>query len=385
MRKFLRLLCLVCVLALIVAAARIFPRLPADSQPYVEKKYAGWNGVLRGWISSEWTCGGSFIRWLNACSAGFEKRHEGIYLEFTEVDAAAMAGLADSGIRPPELVLFSPGVQADASLLLPLESSAQLSGQLTRCGEGCATPVAMGGYIWVYNRSLCDGAPSIDELESLTLLPDGGGRSFSAAAIALLSGKAGGDAELILPDPGLDLGLPAMAEANASLIQSDDALTEFINGELPYLIVTQAELARLIRLRDAGRGPDWACAVTGDYACGDQLLMLGVVKQADATGAAREELAMEFAAYLLGEDCQRRLADIGGFAVTDVQLYASHSAYAPMEALLRSRNLAVLDAFPEHSASNAESIVREYLRGGLEAESALMQLGLKAEGYESRT
>ena len=52
MRKSLQLLCLICVLALIVAAARIFPRLPADSQPYVEKKYAGWNGVLRGWISS---------------------------------------------------------------------------------------------------------------------------------------------------------------------------------------------------------------------------------------------------------------------------------------------------------------------------------------------
>ena len=380
MRKSLQLLCLICVLALIVAAARIFPHLPADSQPYVEKKYASWNGVLRGWISSEWTCGGSFVRWLNACVAGFEKRHEGVYLEFTEVDAAAMADLGDSGIRPPELVLFSPGVQVDAARLLPLDAQAAVN-----CGSDRALPVAMGGYIWVYNRALCDGAPSIAELEPLTLLPDGGGRRFTAAAVALLSGSADTESELVLPDPGLDLGLPAMAQSGVELIQSEDALTYFINGKLPWLVVTQAELARLIRLRDAGRGPDWACAATGDYACGDQLLMLGVGKQADATGAAREELAMEVAAYLRGEACQRRLADIGGFAVTDVQLYASHSAYAPMEALLRSRNLAVPDAFPEHSASNAEAIVREYLRGGLEAESALMQLCLKAEGYESRT
>lgn len=380
MRKSLQLLCLICVLALIVAAARIFPRLPADSQPYVEKKYAGWNGVLRGWISSEWTCGGSFVRWLNACAAGFEKRHEGVYLEFTEVDAAAMADLGDSGIRPPELVLFSPGVQADAARLLPLDAQAALN-----CGSDRALAVAMGGYIWVYNRALCDGAPTINDQDVLTLLPDGGGRSFSAAAVALLSGESDGGEEITLPDPGLDLGLPAMAQSGVELIQSEDALTYFINGKLPWLVVTQAELARLIRLRDAGRGPDWACAATGEVSCGDQLLLLGVVDQSDEAGGQREALAAEFAAYLLGEDCQKKLADIGGFAVTDVQLYSSHSAYAPMEALLRSRALAVPDAFSEHSVADAGAIVREFLRGNIGAEAALMWLGLEIEGYESPT
>ena len=380
MRKFLQLLCLICVLALIVAAARIFPHLPADSQPYVEKKYASWNGVLRGWISSEWTCGGSFVRWLNACVAGFEKRHEGVYLEFTEVDAAAMADLGDSGIRPPELVLFSPGVQVDAARLLPLDAQAAVN-----CGSDRALPVAMGGYIWVYNRALCDGAPSIAELEPLTLLPDGGGRRFTAAAVALLSGSADTESELVLPDPGLDLGLPAMAQSGVELIQSEDALTYFINGKLPWLVVTQAELARLIRLRDAGRGPDWACAATGEVSCGDQLLLLGVVDQSDEAGGQREALAAEFAAYLLGEDCQKKLADIGGFAVTDVQLYSPHSAYAPMEALLRSRCLAVPEIFSEHSVAGAGAIVREFLRGNIGAEAALMRLGLEIKGYESPT
>ena len=380
MQKSLQLLCLICVLALIVAAARIFPRLPADSQSYVEKKYAGWNGVLRGWISSEWSCGGSFVRWLNACVAGFEKRHEGVYLEFTEVDAAAMADLGDSGIRPPELVLFSPGVQVDAARLLPLDAQAALN-----CGSDRALPVAMGGYIWVYNRALCDGAPTINDQDVLTLLPDGGGRSFSAAAVALLSGESDGGAEITLPDPGLDLGLPAMAQSDIEVIQSEDALTDFINGKLPYLIVTQAELARLIRLRDAGRGPDWVCAATGEVACADQLLLLGIVDQSDEAGEQREALAAEFAAYLLGEDCQKKLADIGGFAVTDVQLYSSYSAYAPMEALLRSRSLAVPDAFSEHSVADAGAIVREFLRGNIDAKAALMQLGLEIEGYESPT
>ena len=378
MRKSLQLLCLITVLALIVAAARIFPRLPADSQPYVEKKYAGWNGVLRGWISSEWSCSGIFVRWLNACAAGFEKGHEGVYLEFTEVDASAMADLGGSGIRPPELVLFSPGVQVDASRLLPIDARPTLD-----CGTDRALPVAMGGYIWVYNRTLCNGAPSLNDLDALTLLPDGNGRCFTGAAIALLSGHVEG--EIALPDPGLDLGLPTMARPSAELMQSEDALTAFVNGDLPYLIVSQAELARLIRLRDAGRGPDWACAATGDVACADQLLLLGVVDQADAAGEQREALAEAFAAYLLGEDSQRMLADIGGFAVTDVQLYPAHSAYAPMEALLRSRALALPEAFSEHSAANAGAIVRAFLEGRIDAASALRALGLKAPGYESPT
>lgn len=380
MRKSLQLLCLICVLTLIVAAARIFPHLPADSQPYVEKKYAGWNGVLRGWISSEWSCGGSFVRWLNACAAGFEKRHEGVYLEFTEVDAAAMTDLTDSGIRPPELVLFSLGVQVEAARLLPLDAQTAVN-----CGSDLALPVAMGGYIWVYNRALCDGASTINDQDVLTLLPDGGGRSFSAAAVALLSGESDGGEEITLPDPGLDLGLPAMAQSGIEVIQSEDALTDFINGDLPWLVVSQAELARLIRLRDAGRGPDWACAATGEIALADQLLLLGIVDQSDESGAQREALAAEFAAYLLGEDCQKKLADIGGFAVTDVQLYSPHSAYAPMEALLRSRCLAVPETFSEHSVAGAGAIVREFLRGYIGAEAALMRLGLEIEGYESPT
>ena len=380
MGKFLRLLCLICVLVLIVAAVRVFPRLPADSQPYVEKKYAGWNGVLRGWVSSGWTCSGSFIRWLNACAAGFEKRHEGVYLEFMEVDDLAFAGLANSSVRPPELVLFSPDIHMDASRLLPIDARSALD-----CGTDRALPVAMGGYIWVYNRALCGGAPSIDELKSLTLLPDGGGRSFSAAAIALLSGEADAGGEIELRDPGLDLGLPAMARPNVEIIRSEGALTAFINGELPYLIVSQAELARLIRLRDAGREPDWACAATGDYACADQLLLLGVVDQTDDSGADREALAAEFAAYLLSDDCQKMLSDIGAFPVTDVQLYSAHSAYAPMEALLRSRTQALPEAFSEHSTPDSAAIVRACLEGRTDAAAALDQLGLKIQGYESPT
>ena len=56
-----------------------------------------------------------------------------------------------------------------------------------------------------------------------------------------------------------------------------------------------------------------------------------------------------------------------------------------MEALLKSRSLAVPEAFSEHSPADAEAIVREFLQGNIDAKAALMRLGLEIEGYESPT
>ncbi len=388
MRKSLQLLSLIFVVLLAIAAARILPRLPADAQPYVEKKYAGWNGVLRGWIASDWSCGGGFVRWLNACAAEFEKQHDGVYLEFTEVTGSAMREMGGSGIRLPELVLFSPGVLTDAGGLLAIDAPAGLAPNLAACGAGRALPVAMGGYIWVYNRALCDGAPqTAAEAVPLTLPPDGAGRSFTAAAIALLSGDPGApEAELELPEAGLDLGLPASAATDAEvLVPAEDALDRFIDGEIPATVATQRELARLIRLRDAGKGPDWACAATGDWACADQLLMLGVVAQDGADGAERAALAAEFAAWLLRDESQQKLADVGAFPATNVRAHSDFSAYAPMETLLRSRALLVPDVFSEHSGADGAEIARDFLSGRLSAEDALRSAGWIGLGYGKET
>lgn len=386
MRKSLQLLSLVFVVILAIAAAQILPKLPADSQPYVEKKYAGWNGVLRGWIAARWSCSGSFVRWLNACAAEFEKQHDGVYLEFTEVTEDALREMGDSGMRLPELILFSPGVLADGSNLAAIGAPEALDSDLADCGGGHAIPVALGGYIWVYNRALQGSAPqTAAEAVPLIQLPDGGGRSFSAGAVGLLSGDPDApEAEVELPESGLDLGLPASAAAGGdALIQAEDTLDQFINGELPAMVVTQRELARLIRLRDAGKGPDWACAATGDYACADQLLMLGVVAQDDAHGEERAALAAEFAAWLLREESQKKLSDIGAFPVTSVRVYSDFSAYAPMEALLRSRNLIVPEVFSESYDAGGAEIARSFLAGKLTAAEALRSMGLRMPGYDS--
>ena len=374
MKRFLHLICLLAVAALLPAALLISRGLPANTRPYVEQKYAGWNGVLRAWVCADWECAGGFTRWLNACAASFEKSHNGVYIEFTPVSSDVLRRMSDSGIRPPELVLFSPGTLDALTAFKQIDAPAALRNELSGI-DGRVYPVAMGGYIWAYNRALCDGAPSADS--AFAALPDDAAHCFSAAAVALLSDVPGeAPSDYALPDAGLDLGLPASAAqesepANPAI--AGDALERFIKGELPAIVVSQSELARLIRLRDNGRGPDWNCAAAGVAAYTDQLLMLGVVAQSGDAAAERETLAEAFARGLLEYDAQARLADIGAFSVTGERIYPDFSAYAQLDAQLNGREL-IAPKNPLRALPDCAALLRARAGGAIDPEVALAQL-----------
>ena len=372
MKRFLHVICLLIAAALLPAALLISHGLPADTRPYVEQKYAGWNGVLRAWVCVDWECAGSFTRWLNACAARFEKNHDGVYIEFTPVQAETLGHLVDSGIRPPEIVLFSPGTLRDLSALKAIDVPNALRNDLRNI-RGNAYPVAIGGYIWVYNRELTDGTPG----SNIALLPDNAAHSFSAASVALLSDSRDEYSfDDVLPDVGLDLGLPANATTEASddpVTIDGDALERFIRGELPAVVASQAELARLIRLRDAGRGPDWDCAASGAASYTDQLLLLGVVAQSGDAAQEREELAESFAAGLLEYEAQAKLSDIGAFSVTGERIYADFSAYAQLDTLLNSREL-IVARNPLRTSPDCSGLLRALADGSIDAASALAQL-----------
>lgn len=374
MKRLLHLICLLVVAALIPAALLISRGLPADTRPYVEQKYAGWNGVLRAWVCADWECAGSFTRWLNACAASFEKRHDGVYIEFTPVSSDTLRRMGDNGIRMPELVLFSPGTLDDLSQLKQIDVPDALRDELRGIG-GYACPIAMGGYIWAYNRELTAGAPVADS--AFAILPDDTARSFSAAAVSLLSDIPDADSsEEMLPDAGLDLGLPTSAlaeEAEMGPMITDDAIDRFIRGELPAVVVSQAELARLIRLRDNGRGPDWDLAAAGSATYTDQLLMLGVVEQTGDAAAEREALAEAFAAGLFEYEAQAKLADIGAFSVTGERIYSDFSAYAQLDALLNSRKL-IVPGNPLRALPDCTALLRSRISGSLAPDAALSQL-----------
>ena len=369
MKRFFHLICLLALAALLPAALLISRGLPADTHPFVEQKYAGWNGVLRAWICVDWECAGSFTRWLNNCAARFEKNHDGVYVEFTPVRGETLRQMSEDGIRPPELILFSPGTLDDLSMFKTIDVPDALRNDLRSVG-GSSFPVAMGGYIQVYNRELTDGTVGF----SLAMPTDDASHSFSSAAIALLCDVAeDSPSDEALPDAGLDLGLPAGAMTEDMLTFSDDAVNRFILGELPAIVVSQGELTKLIRLRDAGRGPDWNCKASGMAAYTDQLLMLGIVNQTGNSSVEREALAEAFAKSLLEYDSQAKLADIGAFSVTGERIYSDFSAYAQLDALLNGREL-IVPANPLHMPPDCTNLLRAFMSGSLDANSALAQL-----------
>ena len=156
MRKLRSSLCLLGLILLIPVLLQARRVLPLDTRPLVAEKYEGWTGVLNLWIYEGWPCGsGSIAPWLNNCISVFEKDHPGTYVQPLYVDAGAIASINESGILPPDMLMFPPNLIETPEGLLPLENLPTVRSALRRCGEWrgstYATPVAMGGYLWAWN------------------------------------------------------------------------------------------------------------------------------------------------------------------------------------------------------------------------------------------
>ena len=393
MRKLRSILCLLCLAALVPLLGYSRRFLPQDNRALVEKKYAGWSGVLRLWVFTGWEAGGSLPAWLNRCIEGYEKQHPGVYVQPQAVDAGAIAGFRDSGIRPPDMLLFPPGLLEDADGLLPLETTG-LRPELARTGlwgdAVCAVPVAMGGYIWAWNAALIDGIPgSWRDVDAASVAPvspeDDEWHSRSAALLALCSGRfsdgapeTGGDAVA----PGVDLGLPGGAPSPAPTAAppnegartcelpedfafDENALRRFINGEAAAVPVTQREIRRLQALSDQGRGPDWRLGAAGAVFT-DQLLFMSVV---DAPGA-QAELCRAFVRYLLADECQGALGRAGAFSVTGADSgYAAGDPLAQMDVMLRGGGAVAPSAFDGDWREAAADAARKYAAGSADAPS----------------
>ncbi len=393
MKKHRSALCalgLALIVPLLFCANRI---LPVDTRPLVAEKYAGWSGVLRLWVFEGWPCGaGSLSPWLNHCIARFERSHPGVYVQPRAVDAGAIASMNDSGILPPDMVLFPPGLLASPEGLLELRRPDGLRLSLAKSGSlgdtTYAVPVAMGGYMWAWNAALTDGIPDDWRESGLTLaapVPESW-RRWDAALLALCSGRP-------VPSPSENDGSPAPQESQSELdlglsgtaapgptappppehvnvrpcrlpegFRPDDlSWRSFINGDAAATIVTQREIRRLQALSDQGRGPDWRLS-PGDAPFSDQLLSLSIVNRPDA--ADQQALCRSFLSFLLTDECQQTLCLASAFSVTDIDSgYGTNDPLGTMDALLHDGRLRVPNSFDAQWPSVAEDNLREWIAG----------------------
>ena len=379
-------LCALCLVLLIPLLARAWRVLPLDNRPLVAEKYAGWSGVLRLWVYEGWQPGsGSLAGWLNRCIARFERRHPGVYIQPQSVDIGAISEFRDSGILPPDMLLFPPGALDGPAGLCPLSTPDALRPELARCGawgNSCfAVPVAMGGYAWAWNAALVDGVPaSWRDCDATLAVPEPEAwRRWDAALLALCAGRrADGPApqapEAALPD--VDLGLaaamtpePASTPAPQSggvccRLPADfafdaDAWRRFANGEAAAMPVTQREVRRLQALSDQGRGPDWRLSV-GGAAFTDQLLCLALVEKADADEP--RALCRAFMDWLIGDECQGALCEAGAFTVTGAAgRWEAGDPLARMDAALQQQGLVAPGCFDGEWPEFAKNIVRKFI------------------------
>ena len=387
MRKLRSIFCLACLMVLALLALQAKRVLPQDNSGLVAEKYAGWSGVLRLWTFDGWQSGGSIAGWLNRSIAGFERQHPGVYVQPQAVDAGAIASLGESGISPPDMLLFPPGLLDGADGLLPLVGAPELRPELARSGtvDGVlrAAPVAMGGYMWAWNTALIEAIPgSWRKIDAMPAVPmDDAWHCWSAALLALCAGqRSEAGPETGSGGADIDLGLAgeaatpaptsapnpksaALCELPEGFAPDPDAWRRFINGEAAAVAVTQREICRLQALSDQGRGPDGRLDA-GGAALSDQLLFLAVVDKPDA----QRTLCQAFVGHLLSDACQGELHRAGAFSVTGAESgYPAGDPLAQMDAALRSEGLCAPGAFGSGWREAAAIAARRYIDGKGEA------------------
>ena len=389
MRKLCSSLCLVGLLLLIPVLLQARHILPLDTRPLVAEKYEGWTGVLSLWIYEGWPCGcGSIAPWLNDCISAFEKDHPGTYVQPLYVDAGAIASINESGILPPDMLLFPPNLLETPKGLLPLEDPPAVRSALRNCGEwrgaAYAMPVAMGGYLWAWNNGIIDAIPDTwqDSDAILSVPAPQSWRHWDVALLALCSGRYApveqreltdstsspvGEVELGLiagetPFPTVTPSPQTAARLSRRLppdFQYDDnAWRHFVNGESAAMPVTQREVRRLQALSEQGKGPQWQLC-PGDCPFTDQLLSLAIVNRRD--DSQRRALCLDFLAWLLSDACQSSLCRASAFSVTNaLSGYDAADPLSMMEATLRDPTLSAPRIFDRQWASRAEEIVRNF-------------------------
>jgi len=354
---------------------------PQTHQEFIfNQRYDTPSGVVRVWVYEGWQPGkSSLVRWLNGCAALYERQNDGLYLYITPVEESVMLSIGNGEFTPPDLVFFPPGLyETDPNFISirNVTNSSNLRREFSSLPD-CVLPVAMGGYCWAYSGEE-EFPADLSQLRAAAY-PDSRYHTWSAAAILSATYTYAQDSSIEESMPGLDLGLAESPEnaptpvptsdpqngqktfPGADFRFSSEILREFCDG-LPAILISQRELYRLNELADA---PDFRILRTGESMLADQLFLAAVPE------GPRSDAAADFVSYLLSEECQARLSEIGCFSVTGLTgLYPPGSQMGVLEQSVAEAHLAVPPAFSGYWRETAPALFEKCRAGELDAFSA---------------
>ncbi len=371
-----RILAILLLVAAVFLGVRALDRLPADNAPEVRKKYDTWTGVLRVWVVEDWQVGtGSLERWLNICGAQFEKSHDGVYVNVQLVPAEAVKNFLTTGVNPPDLIVYPPGLLDSADGLRAFSVSADYKAGLDAVGRyedaRYAAAVLTNAYVWIYDPGRRKRLPA-----DLYEVPAACRANDLPALVCLNSGlrPAEGTARVL---PGVDIGLSGGAaetpeptgsvacRVGADFLVSDAAWTLFQSGDV------DAFVGDLSDIRRAAQRTNWATVVTGAYAWTDDMALVSLVAR-DGDRADERAALCEGYINLLLWDGQTRAAKAGALPVTrGAGAYAGDLALAPVEAALETMRHICAPAFGMRDDS---APTNAYVSGTITADEAIRRL-----------
>lgn len=386
MNKLKSIICLLALIALLLAFPMLHDALPLKTRELVAEKYRGWNGVLRLWIYEGWTPGaGNLSPWLNRCVSHFEKNHEGVYIQIQYVDPEVLKTFGKNGVRLPNMIIFPPALLETPALLTPIEEKnvrSSLAHNGDWQGTTYAVPIALGGYAWAY---WLDTLPATFENEILSAPLNDLNLCWNFALTALCADRyAETDKNDFASTGDMDLGLTILEKTPAPSVspiprettllprllpsdfqQTENAWSLFINRKSNIMIITQREARRLENLSDQAKSESWNLGVSG-IPFTDQLAMISIINNADALD--QQALCQDFIDLLLSEEFQTQLYRAGAFSVTDAfSGYPAYDRLNIMESFLRRTDLIAAPAFGSEWVEQGNIISQKFLTGNGEA------------------
>ncbi|MBQ9485397.1 MAG: hypothetical protein IJU83_01010 [Clostridia bacterium] len=259
--------------AIIIAGAVAFTAAYGKSgiaENGVSVSPAEYKGIITLWQIDSFEGGvGSRKQFLLSAARGFEKTNAGVLIMVVG-HTAESAELEMSEGRFPDLISYGVGV--NISRMQPIQTQkSQYGGGFN--GEIYALPWCRGGYCVIENPDYVKGKNATEE-------------------IIVSQGKT--------TNPLLAYALSGKSDENFNVLSPMNAYVRFVSGKARYMIGTQRDIHRLMN-----RGMDFISKPLEGYN--------DLYQYISATSVLPEKLvyARAFIDYLLSEETQKRLSDIG--------------------------------------------------------------------------
>ena len=322
-KDFATVLLVVLSVAMLCVFLPLLPQKPTTAPP---KHY---QGVLQLWNVENFEGGsGNRHQWLVGKCANFEKQHTGLFVHVTTLSHEQALQKLNDG-QSFDIVCFSRGT-ANAFLprLVPFDGqTSHLNDNFVLAsvvgGKQMAVPLYAGGYLLFARTSQVGHNYNVSNVFQHTYAKKvgktqqnlkplmGGFATFNSPISALYHNDVVG-------------GMPF--EQDFSQYQ---AYQQFVaNNVAVSLLGTQRDLVRLLQRQENGKIPPLSILPLGGYTDLLQCVALGTSNQ----------MATEFVEYLVSNEVQQTLCNVGLFAVTNQNWYTAET-FCQLESLLKTAHV----------------------------------------------